>query len=46
MTFNVDVYFRETYLTTLYGVHADSEAAAIESVQESLEIDFIAEPNE
>lgn len=46
MTFNVDVYFKEQYLTTIYNVPADSAGDAIDIVRENLEIDFEAEPNE
>lgn len=43
MRYNVDVYFREMYLTTIYDIPGDSEANAIELVEESLELDFVAE---
>jgi hypothetical protein len=46
MTYNVNIYFREQYLTTVYDVEASSEAEAIDLVTENLEIDFEVEPNE
>lgn len=46
MRYNVNVYFREQYLTTIYNVEANSEAEAVDSVSESLEIDFEVEPDE
>lgn len=46
MKFNVEIYFKQQYLTTVYNVEADTEGEAIDLVTEDLEIDFEVQPHE
>lgn len=44
MQFDIDVYFRGDLLTRIYNVEADTQAEAIDTVRETLEVDFEVVP--
>lgn len=46
MRFDVKVFFNELYLTTVFGVEANTEAEAVDIVREDMAIDFDVEPHE
>jgi len=45
-TYNVQLFVDDIYVKTYYAIPAEDEQAAIESVQDNLAIDFMADENE
>lgn len=46
MSYNVEVYFQDQWIATLYDIPGDSEQEAQQYVEENYPLDYVAEEND